>query len=138
MTSSHDTERISCLDLVEGLRAEHARILADLDRLSRALLRAPRSDFPRARAELEDWLRDELLPHANREQPTYDLVGSMGSGALHRSLEAEHRKLREAAESFAEVWNCRIAGAWARSLYAAFDGVRRKEEELIFPRLLAA
>lgn len=138
MTASYDTQRVSRLDLVEGLRAEHARMLADLDRLSRALLRAPRSDFPRARAALEDWLRDELLPHAHREQYTYDLVGRMGSGALHRSLEAEHRKLREAAESFAEVWNCRVAGTWARSLYAAFDGLRRKEEELLFPRLLTA
>jgi len=129
----------SRLVLVGGLRAEHARMLDDLDRLSRSLLGAPREDFPRTRAALEDWISGVLVPHANREQDTYDLVAALGTqAALQESLEAEHRIMCHAAEGFCEVWDSRAAGPWARSLYAAFNAHRLKEEELLFPRLLAA
>lgn len=139
VTHKSNGSEVSRLVLVGGLRAEHARMLDDLDRLSLALIRAPREDFPHARAALEDWISGVLVPHADNEQDTYDMVAALGAQqALQESLETEHRIMRHAAEGFSEVWDSRAAGPWSRSLYTAFDAHRRKEEELLFPRLLAA
>lgn len=125
--------------LVAHLRDEHAQMRADLDHLSRALVQAPQADFPASRARLEDWIAHVLVPHADQEEVTYALVSGLDAGpALMDSMEAEHRILREAAGRFSGVWHPRSAGAWARSLYAAFDAHQHKEDELLFPRLLAA
>lgn len=125
--------------MVEQLRHEHGRMGADLDRLSRALLQAPREDFPAVRARLEEWIAGVLVPHVRAEASLYGLVAAGPDGrALVESMEVEHRVLGEAADRFSSVWHPQTAAAWARSLSAAFDAHRSKEEELLFPRLPAA
>ncbi|WP_092610587.1 hemerythrin domain-containing protein [Raineyella antarctica] len=135
----HAPTTISPTSLVANLRAEHASMLTELDRLSRALLCAPKQDYPAARAALEDWLGRVLVPHADSEQDVYALVAAADpGGALSESIRTEHRNLCEAVGRFSEVWQAAAARTWARSLYEAFDAHQHKEEELLFTRLLAA
>lgn len=128
--------------LADELRAHHAVMIQDLDRLSTALVAAARSgeDADPAKHELEQWVADFLVPHAEEEEATsYQAAGDLPAGELLiRSMLAEHDLIRLTARHMSEADDPVAAGAFARALFHIFDSHQRKENDVILPLLVAS
>lgn len=128
--------------LADELRAHHAVMIRDLDRLSTALVAAARSgeDADPAKHELEQWVAAFLVPHAEEEEATsYRAAGDLPAGELLiRSMLAEHDLIRLTARHVSEADDPVAAGAFARALFHTFDSHQRKENDIILPLLVAS
>ena len=137
-----DVSRSQDAALAEELRAHHAVMIADLDRLSTTLVDAAASgdDTADAKHALEEWVSDVLVPHAEEEEATtYRAAGELASGELLiRSMLAEHDLIRITARHMSEADDPVAGGAFARALFDTFDSHQRKENEIILPLLVDA
>ena len=125
--------------LAEELKAHHAAMVADLDRLSTALAAAPTGgDATESRTALTEWFRDVLVPHAEEEeQTTYRAAGELSEGRLLiASMLAEHVLIRRIATLLVAARYPMEAGAYGRALFEVFHSHQRKENEMILPLLV--
>lgn len=98
------------------------------------------SDWRQRREELQNWLREELLPHAQAEEDTlYPAAAAQPGGRLLvDGMLAEHRAITTLVSELAEAGTAVDAAAAARALSAVFETHLAKENELILPLLLDA
>lgn len=126
--------------LAEELKAHHAVKIKDLDRLSRDLANAAASgsDAAKVKRNLEEWVRDALVPHAEEEErTTYRAAGDLPVGALLiRSMLAEHALIRQTAAHMSAAEDGVEAATYGRALFDIFDSHQRKENDLILPLLV--
>ncbi|MGH3743967.1 MAG: DUF2249 domain-containing protein, partial [Mycobacteriales bacterium] len=124
--------------VIVAIRAHHAQLADELRRGTEAVLNAVRSGNPtRERAELHDWYRTELLPHAVAEEralygPGEELAATR---LLVRGMIAEHRQLESLVADLGLADNAldvAIAAAAAHSLFVVHLG---KENDLLLPAL---
>jgi hypothetical protein len=128
--------------LAEELKAHHAEMIRDLDRLTTALAHAAASvsDAARAKHDLERWVTDVLIRHAEEEEETtYRAAGELPEGRLLiKSMLAEHELIRLIARHILQADNPIAAGAFGRALFELFDSHQRKENDIILPLLVDA
>jgi hypothetical protein len=128
--------------LADELRAHHAVMIRDLDGLSAGLVTAAESgtDSAGAKRELEQWVTEVLVPHAEEEEATtYRAAGELPAGELLiMSMLAEHELIRTIARHMSEADDPAASGAFARALFDIFDSHQRKENEIILPLLVAS
>jgi len=128
--------------LADELRAHHRVMIEDLDRLSAGLVAAATSGNEPAAAkhDLEQWVRDVLVPHAEDEEATtYRAASELPAGELLiRSMLAEHQLIRTIARHISEADDPAAAGAFAQALFDTFDSHQRKENDIILPLLVAS
>ena len=141
MTDQHESHDQDAT-LADELRAHHAVMIQDLDRLSTALVAAAGSDgdASQAKRELEEWVGEFLVPHAEEEEATsYRAAGDLAAGELLiRSMLAEHDLIRLTSRHVSEADDPVAAGAFARALFHTFDSHQRKENDIILPLLVEA
>jgi len=134
--STHDQDAA----VAEGLKAHHAMMIKNLDRLSRDLADAASSGsgVAQAKRNLDEWVRDVLVPHAEEEErTTYPAAGDLREGALLiTSMLAEHALIRQTAASMSAATDVVEAATYGCALFAIFDSHQRKENDLILPLLV--
>lgn len=134
--STHDQDKTTA----EELKAHRRVMIDDLGRLSKALVDAAGSEANGAQAkrELEDWVGDVLVPHAEEEETTpYRAASELPEGALLiKSMLAEHELIRQTAKNMFAATNRIEAAAYGRALFEVFDSHQRKENDLILPLLV--
>ena len=141
MTSQqhHDVDDAA---VAEELRAHHAIMIADLDRLTAGFLDAAVAggDTAPAKHELEHWIADALVPHAEEEEATtYRACRDLTEGRLLiESMLAEHVLIRKTAEAVSAADDSLVAAAYGRVLFDIFDSHQRKENDIILPLLVAS
>lgn len=128
--------------IAEELKAHHAVMIKDLDRLSRDLARAASSgiDAAQAKRNLEEWVRDVLVPHAEEEEKTtYRAASELPEGTLLiRAMLAEHELIRRTAAHMSAAEDRVEAATYGRALFDIFNSHQRKENDLILPLLVNA
>ena len=138
--SGHDERHNADGALAEELKAHHAMMVADLDRLSTVLATAAAAgdDVTEPRTALTEWIRDVLVPHAEEEeQTTYRAAGELSEGRLLiASMLAEHVLIRRVASLLVAAQDPAEAGAYGRALFQIFHSHQRKENEMILPLLV--
>lgn len=99
-----------------------------------------RADWQERREALRDWLRTELLPHAEAEEGTlYPAAADQPGGRpLVDAMVAEHQVIATLVSELAGAGTVLDAAAAARALSAMFEAHLAKENELILPMLLGA
>ncbi|MGH3199325.1 MAG: hemerythrin domain-containing protein [Streptosporangiaceae bacterium] len=125
--------------LAEELKQHHARMVADLDRLSAEFSAAIGSDSAAARSALARWIEHVLVPHAEEEEQTsYRAAGELPAGRLLiETMVIEHVLIRRLAALFAEAANPAVAATYGRTVFEVFDSHQRTENEIILPLLVA-
>jgi len=125
--------------LAEELKQNHARMVADLDRLSAQFSAATGSDSAAARGALARWIEHVLVPHAEEEEQTsYRAAGELPAGRLLiDAMVIEHALIRRLAALFAEAANPVVAATYGRTVFEVFESHQRKENEIILPLLVA-
>lgn len=127
--------------LADELRAHHAVMIEQLDHLTAALVAAAESDDASgAKTELEHWIEEVLVPHAEEEESTtYRAASALAAGELLiRSMMAEHDLIRLTAGNLSAAADPVAAGAIGRVLFDVFDSHQRKENDIILPLLVDA
>lgn len=128
--------------LADELKAHHAVMIKDLDRLSAGLVAAAESgnEPAGAKRDLEQWVTEFLVPHAAEEEATtYRAASELPAGELLiMSMLAEHELIRTTARNMSEADDPAAAGAFARALFDTFDSHQRKENDIILPLLVAS
>lgn len=128
--------------LADKLKAHHAVMIKDLDRLSSALAAAARSgdDAAHTKHDLEHWVTEVLVPHANEEEATtYRAASELPDGKLLiTSMLAEHELIRLTARHMSDADDPVAAGTYGRALFDLFDSHQRKENDIILPLLVAS
>jgi hypothetical protein len=128
--------------VAEELRAHHAKMIGDVDRLTSRLLDAALGggDTGTARRELEHWIADVLVPHAEEEEATtYRACSGLAEGRLLiESMLAEHVLIRKTADAVSAADHPVAAAAYGRALFEIFDSHQRKENDIILPLLVAS
>jgi hypothetical protein len=141
MTDQHASHEQDAA-LAEELKAHHASMIQELDRLAAALAHAATSgdDAAGATHNLEKWVADVLVPHAaEEEETTYRAAGELADARLLiKSMLAEHELIRLTARRVSESDDPIAAGAFARALFDMFDSHQRKENDIILPLLVDA
>lgn len=126
--------------VAEEIRSHHGLMRADLDRLSAALVEAAESgsDPAPARAELTEWIRTTLVPHAEQEEATtYSAAANLPEGRLLiAAMLAEHVLIRRFADLVAHTQNPSAAGAYGRAVFETFSSHQAKENDYILPLLV--
>jgi uncharacterized protein (DUF2249 family) len=127
---------------VEAVEAHHAQLAGALALRVQTLLDAARtaSDAAPARADLLDWARTELMPHAIAEERTLYPAGQARPElrSLVEAMIAEHRLLeRLLTDLEATVEPVAAAGA-GRALQVLFDSHLSKENDQLLPALATA
>ncbi|GAA4288850.1 hemerythrin domain-containing protein [Georgenia daeguensis] len=124
----------------EEIRRHHSVMVADLDRLSAALVDAAESgtDAAPARDALLEWITTVLVPHAaQEEETTYPAAAGLVEGhLLIMGMLAEHDLIRQLAGLVRGTKNPAAAGAYARALFETFASHQRKENDYILPLLV--
>lgn len=121
------------------IRAHHADMVAQLDRLTAALRDAGPAGQEPARADVATWFETVLVPHADEEeQTTYAVARELDAGRLLiDAMEREHVFIKRLVALFQESTPV-AAAAYARAVFEAFRSHQAKENELILPLLLDA
>lgn len=126
--------------LAEELKSHHAAMIKELDRLSAGLMAAAKSGTgaASAKAALETWIADVLIPHAEEEEATtYRAASELPQGRLLiQSMLDEHALIRQIGAHVSTAKNPVAAGAYARALFEIFDSHQRKENDIILPLLV--
>ena len=115
--STHDQHKT----IAEELKAHHRVMIEDLGRLRKALVDAADSatDATQARRELEDWVGNVLVPHAEEEETTtYRAAAQLPAGTpLIKSILAEHELIRQTAAHMSAATNQIEGAAYGRALF---------------------
>lgn len=126
--------------LADELRAHHAVMIEELDRLSSALSAAAASGDASsgAKLELERWISEVLVPHAEEEEKTtYRAASGLLAGELLiKSMLAEHDLIRLTARNIKAAADPVASAAIARALFDTFDSHQRKENDIVLPLLV--
>jgi hypothetical protein len=126
--------------MANELKAHHALMINDLDRLSAELASTASSgkDAAPAIKALHAWIDAVLVPHATEEEETtYRAAAGLPEGKLLiESMLAEHVLIRQIATRVSQVKNPMEAGAYGRALFAIFDSHQRKENDIVLPLLV--
>lgn len=124
-------------EIAAALISHHGQLVTELDQLTSALVTNP--DDPAAKQAVVDWIHTSLLPHADEEERTsYAAAGELPEGkALIDAMIREHVTIKALARAFHDSKGALSAGL-ARALFEVFDGHQAKENEIVFPMLIAA
>lgn len=126
-----------------AIEAHHAQLTGSLDLHVQTLLRAIRdrheTRVETARAELVDWCRRELEPHAEAEEATlYPAARQQpGTQLLVRAMSHEHGLLRHLVTRLAGRDDATTLAANAGALNILFGAHVTKENELLLPTIAA-
>lgn len=123
----------------ERIRGHHAHMVKELEGLVSGLAAAGPDALDEARADLVQWLRAELAPHAAGEERTfYPAAGATSAGELLiRGMVAEHGVILGLLEQVEQAPTRDAAAAWAGALLRVFRGHADKENDLVLPLLVA-
>lgn len=137
------TEKLHARDveMAQELKAHHAVMVADLDRLSADLVTAAEdSHGAGAREALVNWLHNVLIPHAAEEEATtYRAAAHLAEGRLLiDSMLVEHEMIRRVAGFVSSVQDPAMAAAFGRAVFEIFRSHQAKENDLILPLLVDA
>lgn len=128
--------------VAEELRAHHRVMMSELDELTTELLEAARTggDATTARAALEHWISEVLVPHAAEEEAsTYLSAGDLPEGRLLiESMLMEHGLIRRTAANVTSAPDVLEAAVQGRQLFDLFESHQQKENDLILPLLVDA
>lgn len=121
------------------VRAHHAAMVAELDRLTTALRDAAPAEREEARRRLTTWFETVLVPHADEEEgTTYRAAGDLPEGRLLiAAMVREHTLIKRLVALFGES-DFRAAAAYGRAVLEAFESHQGKENDIILPLLLEA
>lgn len=135
----HDTDRRADAEAADMVRAHHASMVADLDRLSAALRDAPEAERGTARRRLQEWFRTVLVPHADEEEATtYRAARELPEGRLLiEAMVREHLLVKRLVTLFDEGDDL-AAAAFGRAVHEAFVSHQGKENDVILPLLVDA
>lgn len=125
-------------ELAETLKQHHARMVAELDRLSAEFAEAAANTDPTpARRALTRWIDDVLVPHAAEEElTTYRAAAALPSGRLLiDAMMREHVLIRRLAAMLKQVGDPTVSATYGRAVFEIFDSHQRKENEIILPLL---
>lgn len=126
--------------IAEEIRTHHRAMVAELDGLSAALVRAAqtREEPGRAAAALHGWVERVLVPHAEEEeQTTYRAAARLAEGRLLiAGMRAEHVLIRQFAALSRQAEDPVAAATYARALFETFHSHQAKENDLILPLLV--
>jgi hypothetical protein len=141
--TSQQSQEIDDAAVADELRTHHAVMIGELDRLTTGLLEAAGSggdDAATAKHELEHWIAEVLVPHAEEEEATtYRAASDLAEGRLLiESMLAEHVLIRRTAQAVSSAGDPLVAGAYGRMLFDIFDSHQRKENDIILPLLVAS
>jgi hypothetical protein len=126
-------------EIAREVRAHHAAMAVELDRLTARLQDADPEAQPQARDRLTEWFKTVLVPHADEEErTTYRAAGELPQGALLiEAMVREHGLIKRLITLF-EGSDGAAAAAYGRAVYEAFESHQRKENEVILPLLIDA
>lgn len=119
----------------------HAEMAGRLDLLTASMLSATRSDrAAAARAELLDWLRTELVPHAEAEERTlYPAAAEIDEARLLvEAMLAEHALIHRLVAELESATDPVAAAAFAKALEVVFDSHLAKENDQLIPTVVAS
>lgn len=138
MTTTSDAATASVTAAAE---AYHAELQAGLARRTEALVAAVATRTPHesAQRELVDFLRAELLPHAEVEETLlYAAASTEPTALLVRAMQDEHRMLAALIEEVEHATNGMDAAVAAGALLVLCDVRIEQENRLLLPALAAA
>lgn len=123
----------------EAIRRHHDAMIDELTTRVAAVTSASEADFGAARAQLLDWLRSELVPHAIGEETTFYLAagGTVRGRLLIEAMVSEHSIIRDFVEQIDTGTDRREVSGWARALLRVFVGHAALENNLVLPLLVA-
>lgn len=126
-------------ELAAKIRAHHAAMVADLDRLTAALRDAAPEARQEAHDQLAEWFETVLVPHADEEEATtYHAAAELPEGALLiEAMVREHVLIKRLVALFAGSDGL-TAATYGRAVYETFESHQRKENEVILPLLIGA
>ncbi|HEX5087124.1 MAG TPA: DUF2249 domain-containing protein [Nocardioides sp.] len=125
----------------EAVRQHHAELAGALKLRVEALFRAAMEDdgpaADAARADLVDWCRRELVPHAQAEEKAmYPAAQATDEGRLLvEGMLGEHQVILGLVDDVAELVDVPRAAAAATALAVVFDSHLAKENDLVIPLL---
>ncbi|HYN30103.1 MAG TPA: DUF2249 domain-containing protein [Dermatophilaceae bacterium] len=139
-TSREDAEA------VDAVRAHHAELSGALTLRTTTLTSAAAAvadsagRAERARHDLVEWCRAELVPHALAEETAmYPAAQSLPEGRLLVSgMLADHAVLTGLVGDLADAVDPVVAAGAARALHVLFESHLAKENDLLLPLLLAS
>ena len=124
----------------DAIRAHHAQMQTELRERVEALIEAARTGAPHgaAQAQVLEYLRNELLPHASAEEGALYPAADTGLAALLvRSMRDEHRNLIAHVEELGNAADAVSAATIAAAIRALFESHLHKENDLLVPALVA-
>lgn len=124
--------------VIEAIRDHHSRLAAELDVRTNDVLAAARDgDCAAARDRLQEWYRDELLPHiVAEEKALYSRAGELdATRLLICGMLAEHRALVALIADLALAQRSFEAATVAASARALLRVHLNKENDLLLPAL---
>ena len=126
-------------ELAQRIRAHHASMVVELDRLTAALRDAAPAGQEQARRPLAEWFETVLVPHADEEEATtYAAARELAEGRLLiAAMVREHVLIKRLVALFEDSATA-AAAAYGRAVFEAFTSHQGKENELILPLLVAA
>lgn len=123
--------------LADQIRAHHAAMVAELERITAALREAGPGDEGIARDQVQRWYAEVLVPHADEEEATtYAAAAELAEGRLLiEGMVQEHVLIKRLVGHFGQSDGA-AAAAYATAVFEAFDSHQRKENDLILPLLV--
>jgi hypothetical protein len=125
--------------IAEQVRAHHASMVADLDRLTAALRDAPAAEEDSARTALQEWFQSVLVPHADEEEDTtYRAAAELAEGRLLiEAMVREHLLIKRLVALVGDS-EPPAAAAYGRAVFEAFSSHQAKENDVVLPLLVDA
>ncbi|RAX48947.1 hypothetical protein DQ353_12575 [Arthrobacter sp. AQ5-05] len=132
-----DGDHAGDAQLADEIRAHHAGMVAELERITTALREAGPGHEASVRGQLQGWYAEVLVPHADEEEATtYAAAGALAEGRLLiEGMVQEHALIKRLVGHFGQSDGA-AAVAYATAVFEAFDSHQRKENELILPLLV--
>jgi hypothetical protein len=123
----------------EAIRRHHDAMIDELATRVAAVTSASEADFEAARAQLLDWLRSELVPHAISEENTFYLAagGTVRGRLLIEAMVSEHSRNRYFVYQIDTGSDRGEVSGWAGALLRVFVGHAALENNLVLPLLVA-
>jgi hypothetical protein len=119
----------------DAIRRHHGAMIEELTTRVAAVSSATEDDFEAARAELLDWLRSVLVPHAIGEEATlYRAAGGTDRGRLLvEAMVSEHSIIRDFVQHVESGTDRGEVVGWAGALLRVFVGHAALENDLVLP-----
>lgn len=123
--------------LADEIRAHHAAMVEELERITGALRDAGPQEEVAAREQVQRWYADVLVPHADEEEiTTYAAAAELAEGRLLIEGMLREHVLIKRLVGYVDRSDGAAAAAYATAVLEAFDSHQRKENELILPLLV--